>query len=181
MKYTLYTLLVLTIFFVQCDTETEEKPVENIISYPEHNSARAFVETFLKSKPDTRNALSRALKPSSADVKAVFADTAIQNLVITYTNRIFEKERFRVLIFPDYTEVHVWTASVKDFENGTGEAIEFPSNFLKVVPYLKEDLIFHRFKFVQGGYFSGAGYDGLIYINGHWVLFPKIWEVLDEF
>ena len=34
--------------------------------------------------------------------------------------------------------------------------------------------------FVEPGKEQGNSYDGLTYVNGHWILIPKPWRGLDE-
>jgi hypothetical protein len=38
----------------------------------------------------------------------------------------------------------------------------------------------YRFKFVEPGKDLGMAFDGLIYVNGHWRIFPKPWRALGK-
>ena len=175
-----FLAILLGLSFWNCGNAVEDKSHQPVDESSQTALARDFLSIFLKSSYGTRQTLSKALQPERADIEAIFVDTAIQNLVLNYTERLFKKEKFSIKCFPDYNQVLIWTASVEDFEAGTGDAMEFPSSFFKVVPFLKEKTVVHRFKLVQEGYPAGASYEGLFYVNGRWVLLPKVWKVLED-
>lgn len=139
-----------------------------------------YLATFLLAAPVTRQNLSAALQPTAADIQSVFADTAAQRRVGKYIEQVFEKDKFQIKLRAEHTELKVYSASVSDFINNHVNALAFPSDFLGVVPKLKPTLTFHRFKFVAKGNNAGAAYDGLVKVNNHWVLFPKIWKAFEE-
>ncbi|MGB0861463.1 MAG: hypothetical protein ACPG19_04595 [Saprospiraceae bacterium] len=173
--------ILLALSFWNCENAVEDANNHPVNESTQTALARDFLSVFLKSSHGTRQTLSKALQPKRADIEAIFIDTAIQNEILDYTERLFKKEKFNIKCFPDYNQVLIWTASVEDFETGTGDAIEFPSSFFKIIPFLKKKTVVHRFKLVQEGYPAGASYEGLFYINGRWVLFPKVWKILDDF
>jgi hypothetical protein len=45
----------------------------------------------------------------------------------------------------------------------------------RVAEHLKPGLTLYRFKFVKPGETVGMAYDGLVHVNGHWVMLPKPW------
>ena len=45
---------------------------------------------------------------------------------------------------------------------------------------LRSRCTFYRFKFVQPGQSLGLAFDGLVYVNGHFAFFPKLFSVLSE-
>ena len=178
--YSYFIPVLLSLLLWNCGASSENEANQPLDESTQAAQAHDFLSIFLTSTHGTRRTLTAALQPKRADVEAVFVDTAIQNRVLAYTERLFKKEKFNIKLFPDYNQVLVWTATVEDFETGRGDAMDFPSSFFKVVPFLKEKTVVHRFKFVKDDYPAGAGYEGLIYVNGRWVLFPKVWRVFED-
>lgn len=143
--------------------------------------ARAFVETFMKASSATQKQLSTSLRPNAAEIQAVFVDTAIQRLVNIHLKEYFEDRQFTIAPRSEYNEVFIWTATSEELRIGNGQALFFPTDFLRMSPYLNDGLTFHRFKFVKKGNAAGMSFEGLININGRWVIFPKVWEAIERF
>jgi hypothetical protein len=55
---------------------------------------------------------------------------------------------------------------------------EFPGGYKDVLQYFKIDVPIVRFKFVKPGETLGYAFDGLIYLNGRWVIMPKPWRAI---
>ena len=49
-----------------------------------------------------------------------------------------------------------------------------------VLDYFVSDVPIGRFKFVEQGETLGLAFDGLIFVNDHWVFMPKPWRALPE-
>lgn len=47
-----------------------------------------------------------------------------------------------------------------------------------MAPFLNKGLVFYRFKFVEPGKELGISFDGLVFVNGRFVIFPKPWRML---
>ena len=45
-----------------------------------------------------------------------------------------------------------------------------------VLEWLRPGFTWYRFKFAHPGETSGKQYDGLVYVKGHWALFPEPWR-----
>ena len=45
---------------------------------------------------------------------------------------------------------------------------------------LQSGVTLYRFKFVKPGEGLGMAFDGLVHVNGHWVIIPKPWRALGE-
>ena len=58
--------------------------------------------------------------------------------------------------------------------------IDKPGGYAKVAPHMKAGHTWYRFKFVKSGERVGMAYDGLTFVNHHWVIVPKPWRVLKE-
>ena len=56
----------------------------------------------------------------------------------------------------------------------------FPGGYHKVAPMLKDDANIYLFKFVKKGEKSGMRFDGLTFVNNHWVIFPKLWRAFES-
>jgi hypothetical protein len=180
MKYLFVSVLILvSCCFWSCETpKAQANDIKK--AHPVNNKeAYAFLETFLNSNASIQRQLSKALKPTKQDLAAIFVDTAIQSKAWDYVEYLFEKEKFNIRLRKEHQDLEVWSAAVKDFENGVGDSIEFPSDFMTIIPFLNEDLTFHRFKFKVKGYSSGVSYDGLTQVNGRWVIVPKAWKVVE--
>ena len=180
MKRLIWLLFLnLTFIFSSCD---EEKNTSKM-TIPNHYDKEAYqyLETFLHVSPKTIKSLSTSLRPTTKDIKSVFQDTAAQRKVEAYITELYDKEKFVITLRKEHQILKVSTASIQDFLENQPTALAFPSDFIDIVPLVDENLTFHRFKFVAEGNEVGAAYDGLTKINDRWVLFPKIWRVLDEF
>ncbi len=176
---TLFGLILISSLLWQCGSSDDSEPKANLPKNEVNAEAYAFLKTFLGASANTRMQLSKALKPQKADIEAVFIDTAIQRKVGKYIEQLFEKEQFSIRLRAEDKELEVWSVSVSGFKTGDADAIEFPSDFIRVIPFLNDELTFHRFKFKIKNYPSGTSYDGLTKVNGRWVIFPKIWKAIE--
>lgn len=138
--------------------------------------ARELLQAFLKPGAD-RAALSRRLQPQPADYKAVFEGEAAQKAEAMY-KPVWEAGKIVLEGKPGQTELTLVSATTEDLQSGAGNAREFPGGYKKIAPSLKKGLVFYRFKFVEPGKDLGMAYDGLVHVNGHFVLFPKPWRML---
>ena len=140
-------------------------------------SARAKLEKFLKPGADY-SSLTKDLRPSKADYEELFdAETAPQ-----IQSRLDPEWDQNQAIQPkeEQKELLLYSASVDDLKNGTGSSNEFPGGYVKVAPHMKAGHTWYRFKFVKSGERLGMAYDGLTFVNHHWVLVPKPWRALKE-
>lgn len=78
------------------------------------------------------------------------------------------------------TEVKIFSATSEEMKSWTGNAGEFAGGWKEVAPKLKAGLKIYRFKFVEPGKDLGMAFDGLIYVNGNWRIFPKPWRALGK-
>ncbi len=137
--------------------------------------AEAVLRQFLAADAD-RAALTAALKPGPADIAAVYAEPLAGRLMQMYDAMyqpgaaIGPKPGQTALIL-----VHATTASLK-----RGDAVlrEFPGGYQDVLQYFAGDHPIVRFKFVEDGATTGMAFDGLVFVNGRWVLMPKPWRAL---
>jgi hypothetical protein len=140
-------------------------------------AARALVEAFVK--PDANVAeLTRKLRPTRADYAAVFEGGAAAKAEAAY-GPDWDSGSVVIEGKPEQTDVILAHATTEELRAWTGGASEFPGGYRKAAPFLKPGLTFWRFKFVKPGETSGMAYDGLVWVNGHFTIFPKPWRVLN--
>jgi hypothetical protein len=137
--------------------------------------AKQLLGEFLKPGAD-HPALTKQLRPSKDDYKAVYGDAA-DKLAATY-DPVWDKGDLVIKPNEGQTELKLASASSDDLKNGTGNAGEFPGGYKKVADKLQSGVTLYRFKFVKPGEDSGMAFDGLVYVNGHWVIIPKPWRAL---
>lgn len=140
--------------------------------------AKALVSELAKPGVDAA-ALTKQLRPTLADYKAVFDAKAAANLDAVYSPE-WDRGTFVVSAKPGQTEVKISSATVADLKANNEKAKEFPGGYAKVASHLVGNATLYRFRFVEPGQEQGMAYDGLVYVNGHWVLIPKPWRGLDD-
>ncbi|MGJ8616586.1 MAG: hypothetical protein ACSHWS_07065 [Sulfitobacter sp.] len=137
--------------------------------------ARALVDEFLKPGADLR-ALTQALIPTEADVRAVFADPLATALWADYQGQMGPGLAFGPKEGQTASLV-VYTSTRALFEQKP-ILNEFPGGYKDVLQYFKIDVPIVRFKFVKPGETLGLAFAGLTYVNGRWVIMPKPWRSL---
>lgn len=138
--------------------------------------AREILLAMMKPGADKAQ-LSRALQPQGADYKAVFTGEMAQKAEAMY-RPAWDSGKLVIEGRPEQTELKLWAATTEDLQTGTGNAREFPGGYKKVAPFLNKGLVFYRFKFVEPGKDLGISFDGLVFVNGRFVIFPKPWRML---
>jgi hypothetical protein len=150
-------------------------PVAEIASGTE-DGAKSLLKQFVAPNAD-HAALSKSLRPTAADYKALFDDTTAPKMESAYAK---EWDAGHVVIKPKHdkqSEVRIWGATGAELAEGKGHAKEFPGGYKKIAKHLSATVTFYAFKFVERGKDAGMAYDGLAYVNGHWVIVPKPFHV----
>jgi hypothetical protein len=148
------------------------------MSHGDEEGAEALLKQFVAPNAD-HMALTRSLRPTTSDYKAMFDATAAAKVEASQakdwdTNKAVIKPK------PNQTEVKLWSASGADLAAGKGNAKEFPGAYKKVAKHLAPTVLFYRFKFVESGKESGTAYDGLAFVNGRWVIAPRPWRAFES-
>jgi len=140
-------------------------------------NAERLLNQFLGADLAQRIALTAALKPNEADIRAVYAAPLADRLVATYDS-IFSPD---VHIGPKagQTEVRTWMTTTGRLKQGVGLQ-DFPGGYQDVRGFFLGDHPIVRFKFVKPGETLGMAFDGLIFVNDRWVLMPKPWRALPD-
>ena len=140
--------------------------------------ATSLLKEFLKPGAD-HAALSKQLRPTTADYAAVFEADSSAKIAAVY-DPAWEGGQMVVAPKSGQTEVKVFSATSDEMKSWTGTAAEFPGGWKDAAPKLKPGLKIYRFKFVEPGKDLGMAFDGLIYVNGNWRIFPKPWRALGK-
>jgi len=137
--------------------------------------AREFLEQFFAAGADF-SALTMALKPSEQDIRAVYDEPLASALIGAYENVFQPGNVIRPKSGQDTLLLLETTTS--ELKAGAEILAEFPGGYDEVRALFLEDVPIVRFKFVERGESSGLSFDGLIFVNGHWVLMPKPWRAM---
>lgn len=136
------------------------------------DGAKKLLGQFVDPKAD-HVALSKSLRPTAADYKALFDDTTAPKMEAAYAK---DWDSGSMVIKPKndkQSEIKLWSATGADLAAGTGNAKEFPGGYKKIGKHLAPTVTFYAFKFVEPKKDAGMAYDGLAYVNAHWVIVPK--------
>ncbi|MFK7941082.1 MAG: hypothetical protein AB8B82_17010 [Roseovarius sp.] len=138
--------------------------------------AEAFLSKFLEPNAN-RAALTGSLRPTEAEIRAVYAAPLADALVGMY-NDMFQPG---VQIGPNQgqTQVLVWQGTTGSLRDGDPVLEDFPGGYGDVRGFLQGNYPIVRFKFVKPGESLGMAFDGLIWINDRYVLMPKPWRALN--
>lgn len=139
-------------------------------------NARILLSKFLEPEADLA-ALTAELKPAETDIRAVYAAPLADRLIPDY-DRMFAPG---VAIGPKPGQNALITSRGTTASLKRGDAVlrDFPGGYKEVLGYFIGDHPIVRFKFVKQGETMGMAFDGLIFVNGHWVLMPKPWRSLN--
>jgi hypothetical protein len=140
--------------------------------------AKALVSVLIAPGADAPS-LTKQLRPTTADYKALFDAKTAAKLDAVYSAE-WERGSFVVAGRPGQTEVKIASATVADLRANNEKAKDFPSGYSKVLSHFVGNPTIYRFRFVEPGQEQGNAYDGLVHVNGHWVLVPKPWRGLDD-
>lgn len=121
-------------------------------------------------------ALTLSLKPTPEDVRAVYADPLATALIEAYEGMFVPGTALGPK--PEHSQLLTTFATTGALKAGDPVLDEFPGGYREVLPYIVGDVPIARFKFVVKGETLGLAFDGLIYVNDHWVLMPKPWRGL---
>lgn len=140
------------------------------------DEARQLLEELARPNVDVKT-LSAKLQPKAADYAAIFiAGSAVK----AQTN--YDKEwaggKMVITHAPDQTDLKLFAAKVDEIANGKGQGVEFPGGYKKVIAQFKPGVTIYAWRFVRPGEKTGMAYDGLVFVNGHFVWLPKPWRAL---
>lgn len=137
--------------------------------------ARALLMRFFEPGADHR-ALTQALFPTEAEVRAVYADPLANSLWSDYRQQMTPDVAF--VPKPGQSDLVLIYATTGALAARKPVLGEFPGGYKDVAQFFRIDVPIVRFKFVKPGETTGLAFDGLVFINGRWVVMPKPWRSL---
>lgn len=137
--------------------------------------ARQLLSAFLDPAADHR-ALTQAILPTEAEVKAVYAEPLASAMWANYQDQMGPGVSFAPK--QGQSALLVVYATTRELYDRKPVLEEFPGGYKDVLQYFKADVPIVRFKFVKPGEELGFAFDGLIYVNNRWVIMPKPWRSL---
>ena len=140
--------------------------------------ANKLAKEFLKPGADCA-ALSKQMRPTAADYAAVF-EGDLGTKVAAAWDPAWDAGQMVMAPKPGQTEVKVSSATTEELKAGTGNANELAGGWKQIAPKMKPGLKVYRFHFLEPGKTAGMSFDGLIYVNGNWRVFPKPWRALEK-
>ena len=140
------------------------------------DEARTLIEDMMRPSADLK-AISKKLQPTTADYKAVIVGDAAAKAEAAY-KKDWEAGRIVIAWKAEQSDLKLFAAKVEEIAAGQGDGNDFPGGYKKVVAQFKPGTTIYAWKFVRPGEKVGTEYDGLIWVNNHWVWFPKPWKAL---
>jgi hypothetical protein len=138
--------------------------------------ATSLLGEFVKPGADCA-ALSKQLRPTAADYAAVFEADLAAKMEPMY-GPAWDAGQLVIAPKAGQSEVKVFSATSEELKSGAGAALDFPGGWKDAATKLKPGLKIYRFKFVEPGKDLGMAFDGLVYVNGNWRIFPKPWRAM---
>jgi len=131
---------------------------------------------FLKDGGANAEKLSLLLRPTAEDYAAVFEGDFAKKAEETYKEP-WEKGLLTLKAKPAQTEITVLAVTADDLKAKSEKSREFPGGWLEVAPNLKAGLTIYLVRFTEPGKERGLRFDGLVYVNERWRIFPKPWRI----
>lgn len=165
------SLLALSIAAVGC-----KKAV--VIDHPAFpgtaDGAKALLAEFVKPGSNV-GTLTKNLRAEPGDYAAVFTGDAAKK-VQTVMDTAWGNGQFLIKpVHPNQTEMIVLSATTDELKAGSPNC---PGGYKDAAAQMAPGLTVYCFKFVEPGSKTGSAYDGLIFVKGHWAIFPKPWFAL---
>lgn len=142
---------------------------------PTDGGARALLQQFFIAGADLA-ALTATLRPTPKDYRAVYKEPFASALEKTHS--AMWKGRPAIRPKAGQTELLMFYTSTSDLIARKKALEVFPGGYKQVVPHMKPNIPIVRFKFVKPGERLGLAFDGLVYVNGRWLLMPKPYRAL---
>ncbi len=137
--------------------------------------ARALLMAFFEPDADLV-ALTAAILPTEEEVHMVYKDPLASRMYQGYAAALKPGIKFGPK--PEQDALLLIYATTGQLQSGDAVLREFPGGYKDVLTYFKTDVPIVRFKFVKQGETIGLAFDGLVYVNDHWVIMPKPWRAL---
>jgi|GEM_PF-2841389 len=108
------------------------------------------------------------LKPTKEQIALIAASAEDALALAAYTDKIFSAIPDTGLDGKaDQTEIRAFTGG------------DLPGGYAKHAAHFKKDLAVYGFKLLKPGESAGMSFDGLVKLNGQWVMVPKMWRAFE--
>lgn len=142
---------------------------------PTDAGARALLQQFFAAGANLV-ALTASLRPGPKDYRAVYKEPFASAL--EKTHGAMWKGRPAIRPNAGQSELLMFFTSTTDLIARKKALEVFPGGYKQVVSHMKPGVPIVRFKFVKPGERLGMAFDGLVYVNGRWLLMPKPYRAL---
>lgn len=139
------------------------------------DGARAVAAQFLAAAPGDKMAALGKLRPTAADYRAAYREPLAGRL--EEAQKSMWDSGKPLVGRPNQTEVIITFTRTDDLIDGKPVLDEFPGGYKDITSQMIRGVPIVRFKLVEPGKTSGIAVDGLIHVNGRWVLIPKPWGI----
>jgi len=116
--------------------------------------------------------------PKPEDYDAVFVGDAGQK-VKTALESVWQGGKAVLRPQPEQTEVQIAGSTPEQLGKADGSTGLCPKGYKDIADKLNPKITIYCAHFVKPGEKLGMVVDGLVYVNGHWALFPKSFKVLN--
>ncbi|MEV8633374.1 hypothetical protein AB0395_17105 [Streptosporangium sp. NPDC051023] len=127
--------------------------------------------------------LIESMRPTSADYRAVFRPEFAVRAERFYHTRFWGGSPIPSAPWaePGQTVLRTWKATTEEIRSWTPQVrANFPSGYERVKDEFNPGLTIYTWNYTKPGAEYGMAFNGLVFVNGHWTLFPKPWYVLEQ-
>ncbi len=144
-----------------------------LAAYPGTDEGARQLLTDIRKDPTTAKAMTLALKPTSADYRAVYTDAFAATLEREQA-ALWSSDKAVIGADPANSELELTKATSEEIKAWSPEVrAEFPGGYQRLGSLLKPGVTIYRWKYLKPGETLGMAFDGLAHVNGHWVFIPK--------
>jgi hypothetical protein len=140
--------------------------------------AKEMLAGFVKPGADAA-ALSNTLRPKAGDYEAVFVGDAAAKMKAGL-EPLWDSGKLVIKPAADQSEISVVGAAQGELAHGEGAAQACPGGYKDIAAKIQPKIVVYCAKFVKAGEKHGMNVDGLVFVNGHWAIFPKPWKIIGE-
>jgi hypothetical protein len=170
---TIHALMIATALLGGCKKAGEANPNEG-----KGAQAKEMLAGFVKAGADAA-ALSNTLRPKPADYDAVFVGDAAAKMKAGL-EPLWDSGKLVIKPTADQSDITVIGAAQSDLAKGEGTAQACPGGYKDIAGKIQPKTVIYCAKFVKPGEKHGMNVDGLVWVNGHWAIFPKPWKIIGE-
>jgi len=162
---------------VSCGGKKSPAPEQAKGQYPgTEEGLKKLMGEIVKDGGANAEKLSLQLRPSAEDYAAVFEGEFAKKAEEKYKEP-WDKGLLTIKVKPGQTEIAVLAVTSEDLKTKSPKSQDFPGGWLEMAPNLKAGLTIYLVRFTEPGKERGMRFDGLMYVNERWRIFPKPWRI----